>query len=271
MTQVPAAFSGLRSDEGSAGENGSRPMRVLLAADGSEAASIAEAWLLRLRWARPPRVDILCVARPRRLAAGLALQTYRDAVRAAVADLRQADLLLALRTANAVGERLQSARLLTRTWARQGDPASEIGAMVRASAPDLVIIGAGGRRGWFSPRDVVSAVIGQIDTAALVTRGVDEASEHLPRRMTALRSVGAGGQVRAWLGWAGWLDGAEVVDADPAEYQGTAAEPLLDLAVLGRRPGSRISDHTIRETLEWASAVLVLPLPPDDRTEERSA
>jgi nucleotide-binding universal stress UspA family protein len=267
MTQV---LKGLPGDEGAPGENGAPSMRVLLAADGSEAASIAEAWLLRLRWAIPPRVDILCVARPRRLAAGLALQTYRDAVRAAVTDLRQADLLLALRTANSVGERLQSARLLTRTWARQGDPASEIGAMVRADAPDLVIIGAGGRRGWFSPRDVVSEVIGQIDAAVLVTRALDEANEHLPRRISAMRSGGAERQVRAWLGWAGWLEGAEVSDADPAELQGMAAESPLDLAVIGRRPGSRISDHIIRETLEWASAVLVLPLAPYDRSEERS-
>ena len=74
-------------------------------------------------------------------------------------------------------------------------------------------------------------------------------------------------QVRAWLGWAGWLDGAEVIDADPAEFQGMAAESPLDLAVLGRRPGSRISDHMIRETMEWASAVLVLPLARDDRGE----
>jgi len=269
MTQVPPLPSGLADEEGTAGENGAPSIRVLLAADGSEAASIAEAWTARLRWANPPRVDILCVARPRPWAAGLGLQTYRDAVRAAVAGMRQADLLLALRTANSVGERLQAARLLTRTWARQGDPASEIGAMVRADGPDLVIIGTGGRRGWFSPREVWAGVIGQTDAAVLVTRAVDAANERLPRRIAAMTSGGGEGQFRAWLDWAGWLDGAEVMDADPAELQGMAAESPLDLAVIGRRPGSRISDHTIREALEWASAVIVLPLAP--RNEQRAA
>jgi nucleotide-binding universal stress UspA family protein len=262
MTQVSPLPSGLVDEERSARRNAASSIRVLLAADGSEAASIAETWTVRLRWAIPPRVDILCVARPRRLAAGLALQTYRDAVHAAVTDLRQADLLLALRTANSVGERLQSARLLTRTWARQGDPASEIGAMVRADGADLVIIGTGGRRGWFAPREVWAEVIGQTDAAVLVTRAVDAANERLPRRIAAMTSGGREGQFHAWLGWAGWLDGAEVIAADPAEAQGMAAESPLELAVIGRRPGSRISDNVIRETLEWASAVLVLPLAP---------
>jgi nucleotide-binding universal stress UspA family protein len=271
MTQVPPLPSGLADEEGAASENGAPSIRVLLAADGSEAASIAEAWTVRLRWAIPPRVDILCVARPRRLAAGLALQTYRDAVRAAVSDLRQADLVMALRAANSVGERLQSARLLTRTWARQGDPASEIGAMVRADGPDLVIIGAGGRRGWFSPREVWAEVVGQTDAAVLVTRVVDAANERLPRRIAAMTNGGGEDQFRAWLGWAGWLDGAEVIDADPADLQAIAAESPPDLAVIGRRPGSRNSDHVLRETLEWASAALVLPLAPYDPKDEPAA
>jgi nucleotide-binding universal stress UspA family protein len=258
MTEVPALLKGLPGDEGLSGQDGAPPMRVLLAADGSEAASIAETWTVRLRWAIPPRVDIVCVARPRRLAAGLALQTYRDAVRAAVTDMRQADLLRALRTANSVGERLQSARLLTRTWARQGDPASEIGAMVRVDGPDLVIIGTGGRRGWFSPREVWAEVIGQIDAPVLVTRSVDEGDEPLPRRVA--ESDGAEGQCRAWVAAAGWLDGAEVMAGRPEDYNERATESAPDLVVVGRPPGSRKPDPIVRETLEWASAVLVLPL-----------
>jgi nucleotide-binding universal stress UspA family protein len=239
-------------------------MRVLLAADGSDPARIAEAWIVRLRWAIPPRVDILCVAHPRRLASGVALQTYRDAVRRAVADLRQADLLLALRIANSVGERLQSARLVTRAWARQGDPASEISAMVRADAPDLLVIGSQGRRGWFSRHDIASEVIGQVDATVLVTRAVEDGDTPLPQRVAVVPNDGDASGLRAWLSRAGWLSDSEVVTGAPEVFRDVAAESRPDLVVISRRSGSRVTDHIVRGALESASAVLVLPLPRDN-------
>src|SRR5918996_1174240 len=145
--QVPNVFRDSAVEEQPAvTRDAATSVRVLLVTDASAAAGVAEAWIGRLRWAIPPRVDILCVARPRRLASGIALQTYRSAVRNAVADLRQSDLLQALRIANSTGERLQAKRLLTGAWARLGDPVSEIGAMVRAEALDLVVLGSDGRR-----------------------------------------------------------------------------------------------------------------------------
>jgi nucleotide-binding universal stress UspA family protein len=234
-------------------------VRVLLVTDASAAAGVAEAWIGRLRWAIPPRVDILCVARPRRLASGIALQTYRSAVRNAVADLRQSDLLQALRIANATGERLQAKRLLTGAWARLGDPVSEIGAMVRAEALDLVVLGSDGRRGLFSPPDVVSELIGQIDTAILVTRAIDHGDEPLPRRVAFVTSERAGDAWGTWLTRAGWLDGAEVRAGGSDELRERAPEGRPDLAVIGRRPGSRSPRPRLDDALEWASAVLLLP------------
>jgi nucleotide-binding universal stress UspA family protein len=269
MTQVPALSTRLAADEGVAREDSRVPsMRVLLAADGSDLARIAEAWIVRLRWAIPPRVDILCVARPRRLASGLALQTYRDAVRSAVADVRQADLLLALRIANSVGERLQSARLLTRAWARQGDPAPEISAMVRADAPDLLVIGSQGRRGWFSRPDIALEVIGQVDVAVLVTRAVEDGDKPLPQRVAVVPNDGGASGLRAWLSRAGWLAEAEVLTGAPEAFHDMAVESRPDLVVISRRSGSRVSDLIVRGALESASAVLVLPLPrADDRNQ----
>jgi nucleotide-binding universal stress UspA family protein len=262
MTQHPALSTRLDADEALAQEDRRvRSMRVLLAADGSDAARIAEAWIVRLRWAIPPRVDILCVARPRRLASGVALQTYRDAVRTAVADLRQGDLLLALRIANSAGERLQSAQLLTRAWARQGDPVSEISAMVRADAPDLLVIGSQARRGWFSRPDIASEAIGQIEAGVLVTRAVEDEDKPLPKRVAVVPNDAGTSWPYAWLSRAGWLSEAEVVTGAPEVLHDMAAESRPDLIVISRRSGSRVTDHIVRGALASASAVLVLPLP----------
>lgn len=243
-------------------DGGPLEMRVLLAADGSEAGRIAECWILRLGWAVQPRVDILCVAQPRRLAAGIGLQTYRDAVREAVADLRQADLLQALRIANSVGERLQSARLVTRAWARLGNARSEISAMVRTEAPDLLVIGGGCRRGWFSRRDTASEVLRQVDVATLVVRTAPQGEHRLPRRVAALTSEGGGSQFREWLGQAGWLDGTEVIVRRLEDLHEMDPDARPDLAVVGRPGQSRIPDLMIRKALESVSAVLVLPFAP---------
>jgi nucleotide-binding universal stress UspA family protein len=238
-------------------------MRVLLAADDSSAARVAEAWIGRLRWAVPPQVDILCVARSRRLGSGLALQTYRYAVGDAVGSLRQADHMQALRIANSAGERLQSARFLTRAWARQGDPASEIGAMVRSEGPDLLVIGSAGRRGWFSRPDVVARVIRQVDAAVLATRAIDEANEPLPRRIASLVTGDDGGQIREWLRGAGWLDGAQMIAAAPEDLRDRTSRP--DVVVTNRAPESVMLGSDFEKALEWASAVLVLRMAATDR------
>jgi hypothetical protein len=258
MTDVLSARSSASKRLGGE-EGGALEMRVLLAADESEAARIAESWILRLGWAVQPRVDILCVAQPRRLAAGIALQTYRDAVRNAVADLRQADLLQAMRIANSVGERLQSARLVTRAWARVGSASSEISAMVRTEAPDLLVIGGGCRRGWFSRRDTASEVLRQVDVATLVVRTAPEGEHRLPRRVAALTSGGGGSQFHEWLGQAGLLDVTEVMVRGLEDLREMDPDARPDLAVVGRQGQSRIPDLMIRKSLESVSAVLVLP------------
>lgn len=258
MTDVLSARSSaskrLGGDDGGAVE-----MRVLLAADGSEAARIAEAWILRLGWAVQPRVDILCVAQPRRLAAGIALQTYRDAVREAVADLRQADLLQALRIANSVAERLQSARLVTRVWARLGDAGSEIAAMARVDAPDLLVMGRGGRRGWFSRRDTSLDVLRQTDVPTLVVRNAAGGEHPLPRGVVALDSDDGGAQAHQWLTGAGWLHGEEVSVRGLQDLYEIDPDARPDLAMVGRRGGSGVLDRKIRTALDSVPAVLVLP------------
>ena len=123
------------------------PHRVLLATDDSEAARNAEAWVSRLRWSRPCIVDVLCVAGHGITRLGWGMQGYRAAVRQAVEQLRQSEMLAGERIANEVGERLQGYGLTIHAWARQGDPAKEILVALDTERPDLIVLGPRGRSG----------------------------------------------------------------------------------------------------------------------------
>ena len=168
---------------------------------------MAEEWLLRLRWSSPPLVDVLCVARRRWRGSGLSLQTYRDAVREAVTDIRQAELMTAMRTANKVGQRLQRAGIEVQVWARHGDPAAEIVAMIRSERPDLAVVSQGGRRGALDPRPTMAEqVVRRGEIATLRARGSAADSGQLPQQiLLAVTHEHLAEHALRWLGRTGWL------------------------------------------------------------------
>lgn len=71
--------------------------------------------------------------------------TYRTAVRQAIEQLRQSEVLAAERVASEVGDRLQARGHTIHAWARQSDPADEIQASIDTERPDLVVLGLRGR------------------------------------------------------------------------------------------------------------------------------
>jgi nucleotide-binding universal stress UspA family protein len=168
---------------------------------------VAEEWLLRLRWWSPPLVHVLCVARRRWWGTGLSLQTYREAVRDAVTDMRQAELVTAMRMANEVGQRLQSAGMPVQVWARHGDPASEIVAVIRSEQPDLAVVSPGGRRGPLIPRPTVAEqVVRRGEVATLLVRGSAAGGAALPQEIAvAVTQEQLAEHALRWLGTAGWL------------------------------------------------------------------
>lgn len=187
--------------------SGAERLRVLWATDDSDAARVAEGWLLRLRWSSPPLVDILCVAKRRWRGAGLSLQTYRSAVQDAVGDLRQGELMTAMRTANEVGQRLQGAGLLVQVWARHGTPAEEIDALVRSEHPDLVVVSPRGRRRRLLPKPTVTEqVIRKAEVATLVARRPAAEEGELPRQiLLAVTDERLAEHALGLLMGAGWL------------------------------------------------------------------
>lgn len=187
-------------------------LRVLWATDDSDAARVAEGWMLRLRWSIPPLVDVLCVATRRWRATGLSLQTYRTAVQDAVNDMRQGELMAAMRTANEVGQRLQGAGLLVQVWARHGAPPEEIAAVVRTEQPDLVVVSPGGRRRRLLPGPTVTQqVIRRAEVATFVARGPAADEGQLPRQvLLAVTHEHLAEHALGWLAGAGWLHESRV-------------------------------------------------------------
>ena len=215
------------------------PFRVLLATDDSESARHAEAWVARLRWARPCLVDVLCVAGHGITRFGWGMQTYRTTVRQAVEQIRQNELLAGERIANTVGERLQRAGLTVHAWSRQGDAAEEILAMIEQERPDLVALGPRGRSGLAQMLlgSVSHEVMASANRPILVARRPPSDEGALPGHLLVL--VDGSPAAEAAIGWiaqAGWAGGATVtilgllgvsagVDADEPE----AASALGDL------------------------------------------
>jgi nucleotide-binding universal stress UspA family protein len=190
--------------------------------------------MTRLRWSRPPLVDVLCVADPPRWRAlGLSFQTYRDAVRHALEDMRQADFLTAMRTANDVGRRLQGAGMMVQIWARLGDPADEIVTLIRNEHPDLAIVIPRGRRGPLlrSPT-VTEQVIRRAEIATLVARGAAGEGGLPEQILLVLTHERFGEYALRWLSRAGWLRDSRVTllaltaDAGPPEGEDQTAAAL---------------------------------------------
>jgi nucleotide-binding universal stress UspA family protein len=204
----PARRAGVAADA-ALRERGSdaQRLRVLWATDDSDAARAAEGWMLRLRWSSPPLVDVLSVARRRWRGTGLSLQTYRTAVQDAVSDLRQGELVTAMRTANEVGQRLQGAGLLVQVWARHGTPPEEIAALVRSEHPDLVVVSPRGRRRPLLPGPTVTEqVIRKAEVATLVARPSATEEGELPRQiLLAVTHELLAEHALGWLIRVGWL------------------------------------------------------------------
>lgn len=206
-----------------------RAMRVMLGSDDSPAARAAEAWLARARWAEPPVVDVVSVARRPISYLGWGPELSPVARRRALAELRRIELDRAQQTANSVGERLQAAGLLVHAWAREGDPAEALLDAIQEGEPDLVAVGPGSRPAL--ARLLVGSVSRRIiegtQLPILVARGPiagDEATSGdgstakdgaLPRRVAVLAGELAGGRLAVtggvrWLARAGWLRSARV-------------------------------------------------------------
>jgi nucleotide-binding universal stress UspA family protein len=189
------------------------PFRVLLATDDSDAARNAEAWVVRARWELPCTIDVLCVAGRGITRLGWGMQTYRTAVRDAVEQLRQSEVVAAERLANEVGLRLQAAGFMTRAWARQGDVVEEVLAAIELERPDLMVIGPRGRSGLAQMLlgSVSRRVIAETDRPVLVARTPPDDHERLPQDMLmVLDGRRAGEEALEWLAAAGWACGERI-------------------------------------------------------------
>jgi nucleotide-binding universal stress UspA family protein len=189
---------------------------VLFATDESDAARAGEAWIRRLRWARTPTIDVLTIASRPGWASGIGLQTYRTAVREAVLQARETELVEAQRVANAVGSRLQHAGIRVRVWARTGEAADEIVRASRLEAMDLVVIGSSGRssRSLLWGRSVSSQVARHSDMPVLVAQPPPWGDDRLPHSVAILDvDDGATAGALGWLRDIGWLHETRVTVA----------------------------------------------------------
>lgn len=187
--------------------------KVLLATDDSEAARNAEAWVSRLRWSRPCVVDVLCVASHGLTRLGWGMQTYRTAVRQAVEQLRQSELLASARVANEVGERLQGHGLTIHAWARQGDPAEEILTSIDVERPDLVVLGPRGRSGLAQLLlgSVSRQIIAETTRPVLVAHRPADDEGSLPKHVLFLVDGSLAAETSIdWVAAAGWAREAKV-------------------------------------------------------------
>ncbi len=246
-------------------ETVTKPYRVLLATDDSDAARNAEAWVSRLHWSGPCVVDVLCVAGHGITRFGWGMQTYRTAVRQAVEQLRESEVLAAERIANEVGERLQARGFTTHAWARQGDPADEILASIDADLPDLIVLGPRGRSGLAQILlgSVSRQIVAETTRPVLVARRPPEGEGSLPTRMLVLvdGSLAAEPAI-AWVLAAGWTRAANVtllgmfgvapgVETDEPEL-GADVSGLLqgDVMAALERLAELVGDHAVEVTTE---------------------
>lgn len=223
---------------------------VLFATDESDAAPAGEEWIRRLRWARTPAIDVLTIAPRPGWASGLWLQTYRTAVREAVIQARETELVEAQRVANAVASRLQHAGIRVRVWARTGEAADEIVRVTRLEAADLVVIGCSGRssRASLWGRSVSSHVARHSDVPVLVAQPPPPGDDRLPRSVAILDvDDGATAGALGWLRDVGWLNETRVTLARLESPDGRASSATV-------RSGRAAGDTALA-----AAGMVVLP------------
>ena len=223
---------------------------VLFATDESDAARAGEEWIRRLRWARTPAIDVLTIAPRPGWASGLWLQTYRTAVREAVIQARETELVEAQRVANAVASRLQHAGIRVRVWARTGEAADEIVRVTRLEAVDLVVIGCSGRssRALLWGRSVSSQVARHSDVPVLVAQPPPRGDDRLPHSVAILDvDDGATAGALGWLRDVGWLNETRVTLARLEGPDGRASSATV-------RSGRAAGDIALA-----AAGVVVLP------------
>jgi nucleotide-binding universal stress UspA family protein len=223
---------------------------VLFATDESDSARAGEEWIRRLRWARTPAIDVLTVAPRPGWASGLGLQTYRTAVREAVIQARETELVEAQRVANAAGSRLQHAGIRVRVWARTGEAAHEIVRASQLEAMDLVVIGGSGRssRALLWGRSVSSQVARQSDVPVLVAHPPPRGDDRLPHSIVIIDvDDGATAGALGWLRDVGWLNETRVT---LARLEGPDGRPSRATVRSGTAAG---------DTALAAAGVVVLP------------
>lgn len=202
--------------------------RVLFATDESDTARAGEEWIRRLTWARTPAVDVLTIAPRQGWVSALGMQTYRKAVREAVIQARETELVEAQRVANVVGSRLQQRGIPVQIWARSGQAAEEIVRASRLEAVDLVVVGCSGRssRAFLWGRSVSGEVARHSTVAVLMAQPPRQGDDRLPRSIAILDAddVATAGAL-GWLRDVGWLDENRVTLArleDPDGRSSTA-------------------------------------------------
>lgn len=214
---------------------------VLFATDESDAARAGEEWIRRLRWARTPAVDVLTIATRQGWVSGLGLQTYRTAVREAVIQARETEVVEAQRVANAVGSRLQRAGIRVRVWARSGEAADEIVRAARLEAVDLVVVGGSGRsyRSILWGRSVSGQVARHSDMPVLVAQSPGRGDHRLPHSIAILDvdDVATAGAL-SWLRDVGWLDESRVT---LARLEGADGRPTRATVRSGTPAGDAVS------------------------------
>ena len=242
--------------------------RVLFATDESDEARAAEEWIRRLRWARTPAIDVVTIAPRPGWVSGLGLQTYRTAVREAVRQARETELVEAQRVANAAAFRLQRAGMPVRVWARAGEIADEIVRASRLEPTDLIVIGHSGRSALALIRGggVSGHVSREADVPVLVAHAPPHGHERLPQSI-AMLDTGETATAAAlrWLDDAGWLDethvtmvathGGQPVDDVHALIDATG----IDLVVIPRTPAGREAKRAMEISETSRVSVLLVP------------
>ena len=188
-------------------------MRVMLATDDSASARTAEEWVTRLRYAKSPTIEVVCVAGRGLARLGWGMQTYREPVRLAVEGIRQSELYAAERIANEVGERLQGAGLTVHTWARQGECSEELLTMAEVDRPDLIVVGPRGRSGLAAAilGSVTHGLIAHAESPVLVARPPLTTEGRLPEHvLLVVDGTPSAAAAVGWLDRAGWLVGGRV-------------------------------------------------------------
>lgn len=186
---------------------------VLLATDGSLAASWPEVWIKGLSWSTAPSVDVLCVADSTAILPGWLHQPDDPQLGAMVENLREEQMAEAASIADGAAARMRAAGFTSAATTRYGEPAVELLARVREMRPTLVAVGCRGRSaGEPMLLGSVSAQVARYTTApTLIARQAGTIVQALPERIVVI--VDPATKARSaidWLDRHGWLGRSRV-------------------------------------------------------------